>query len=71
VIGLHPGKETGNSSTNISIGFGVEDLTPVKAKLDELKVKYDVSNDKAGQILSFNDPDGTPLYFMQSKIGNW
>jgi len=71
VIGLHPAKQTGNSSANISIGFGVEKLDDVKTKLDELHVKFDVSDDKAGNILSFYDPDGTPLYFMESKVGQW
>ena len=71
VIGLHPADKTGNSTTNVSIGFGVEDLAPVKTKLEELKVKYSLSEDKAGYIVSFTDPDGTPLYFMQMKVGNW
>jgi len=71
VIGLHPAAETGNNSANISIGFGVEKLDDVKEKLNELHVKFDVSGDKAGNIVNFSDPDGTPLYFMESKIGSW
>ncbi len=71
VIGLHPAKETRNNGAGVSIGFGVDELAPVKAKLDELKIKYDSSGDKAGNFLSFKDPDGTPLYFMQSKVGDW
>jgi hypothetical protein len=46
-------------------------LDEVKEKLNELHVKFDVSGDKAGNILNFSDPDGAPLYFMESKIGSW
>ena len=71
VIGSHPSNKTGNGNANISIGFGVEKLEEVKKRLNELHVPFDLSDDKAGDILSFNDPDGTPLYLMQSKIGSW
>ena len=71
VIGLHPAKETRDNGGGVSIGFGVDDVAPVKIKLDEMKVKYDLSEDKAGHFVSLSDPDGTPLYFMQSKVGNW
>ena len=71
VIGLHPSEKSGNATTNVSIGFGVENLDEVKKRLMELDVTFDVSADKAGDILGFHDPDGTPLYFMQSKIGSW
>ena len=71
IIGLHPSETTGNTSTNVSIGFGVENLDEVKNRLNELGVVFDVSADKAGEFVSFQDPDGTPLYFMRSKIGSW
>ena len=71
VIGLHPAEKTGNANPNISIGFGVENLDEAKKRLMELNVKFDQFGDKAGDIVGFNDPDGTPLYFMQSKIGEW
>ena len=71
VIGLHPSKTSGNANTSVSIGFGVENLDEVKKKLNELNVKFDLAGDKAGDILNFRDPDGTPIYFMQSKIGEW
>jgi len=71
VIGLHPAEKAGNADSSVSIGFGVENLDEVKNKLKELNVKFDVSGDKAGNFVSFHDPDGTPLYFMQSKIGEW
>ena len=71
VIGLHPAEKPGNANTSVSIGFGVENLDEVKTKLNELNVKFDLGGDKAGDILSFRDPDGTPLYFMQLRIGEW
>ena len=71
VIGLHPANEVKSDGGNISIGFGVDDLDPVKKRLGEMGVRFSVSSDKSGDILSFSDPDGTPLYFMQSKIGSW
>ena len=71
VIGLHPAKEVHIGSTNVSIGFGIVNLEEVKIRLDELGVKYKISDDKAGDFVSFTDPDGTSLYFMQSKVGDW
>ncbi len=70
VIGLHPASKISNTSSNISIGFGVDTLDEVKTKLNELEIKY-TTNDKAGELISFTDPYGTPLYFMQSKNGEW
>lgn len=71
VIGLHPAETVSATGGNMSIGFGVDDLAPARKRLEELGIAYTESGDKAGQFLSFTDPDGTPLYFMQSKIGTW
>src|SRR5213594_1589604 len=36
VIGLHPAKETENSTNSISVGFGVDSLTEAEKRLEEL-----------------------------------
>ncbi|HET9823970.1 MAG TPA: VOC family protein [Chitinophagaceae bacterium] len=71
IIGLHPAGIGNNASTNVPIGVGVENLEDVRMRLKELNVKFTESADKAGDFIGFQDPDGTPLYFMQSKIGEW
>ncbi|MGZ4886111.1 MAG: VOC family protein [Candidatus Aminicenantales bacterium] len=53
----------------MSIGFGVEDIESAKKLLDEKGVPYDPKEGKSGILVSFTDPDGTPLYFIQSKVG--
>ncbi len=70
-IGLHPNVEEFTGRNGISIGFGVEDIESAKRLLDEKGVKYDHNEGKSGSLVSFADPDGTPLYFMQSKVGRW
>jgi catechol 2,3-dioxygenase-like lactoylglutathione lyase family enzyme len=70
-IGLHPSAEEFTGRFGISIGFGIEDIRSAKRLLDEKAVKYDCKEGKPGTLLSFTDPDGTPLYFMQSKVGRW
>ena len=71
IIGLHPGGKAGKQTTNISVGFIVEKLDEARSKLDELGLKYENAEDMAGNFVNFTDPDGTPLYFMQMKAGNW
>ena len=71
VIGLHPSKGQVTSAQGISIGFGIATLADAEKRLKELQVSYDTTEDKAGNFASFTDPDGTPLYFMQSKVGDW
>src|SRR5437016_617215 len=65
VIGLHPARETGNASADISIGFGVDSLAEAEKRLKELNVSYETTEDKTGKIAYFKDPDGTTLYFME------
>lgn len=71
VIGLHPTDKTIDRLDAISIGFGIDKLADAEQRLRELGVVYKNGEDKGGLYASFHDPDGTPLYFMQSKIGNW
>lgn len=70
-IGLHPSDEEFTGREGISIGFAVEDIESAKKLLDEKGVKSNRNEGKSGSLLSFTDPDGTPLYFMQSKVGRW
>jgi catechol 2,3-dioxygenase-like lactoylglutathione lyase family enzyme len=70
-IGLHPNVEEFTNRAGMSIGFGIEDIESAKRLLDEKGVKSYSKEDKSGILLSFMDPDGTPLYFMQSKVGPW
>jgi len=70
-IGLHPAKQITQRSNDISIGFGVEQIKEVEARLKELGVQYQRSEDGVGIYAHFHDPDGTPIYFMESKIGEW
>ena len=49
VIGLHPGGASHDiETTTFSIGFGVDSLSPVKNRLQELGVDFKTSEDKAG-----------------------
>src|SRR5436305_15036198 len=68
VIGFHPAEETGNETTGISIGFGVDSLAEAEKRLEELSVTYETAEDKAGKLAHFKDPNGTLLYFMESTI---
>lgn len=70
-IGLHPAEKTNERTNDISIGFGVEKINEVESRLKELGVQYQTTDDKAGIYAHFHDPDGTPIYFMESKIGDW
>lgn len=70
-IGLHPAKQTTKRSEDISIGFGVDKVEEVEHRLKELGVPFRNSEDKAGIYAHFKDPDGTPIYFMESKVGEW
>jgi catechol 2,3-dioxygenase-like lactoylglutathione lyase family enzyme len=70
-IGLHPAKDANTSSTQIAIGFGIDDLKEAEKRLDELGVQHQRAEEEAGIFANFQDPDGVYLYFMQSKIGKW
>ena len=51
----------------MSIGFTVYDFIKAKNSLTEMKVKYEERNERGGNFIHFNDPDGTPLYFINPK----
>jgi catechol 2,3-dioxygenase-like lactoylglutathione lyase family enzyme len=70
-IGLHPSAEEFTGRDGISIGFGVKDIESAKRLLNEKGLPGDSKEGNSGILLSFADPDGTPLYFIQSKVGRW
>lgn len=70
-IGLHPANKKTKRSQEISIGFGVDKVIEVEHRLKELGIPFSESEDKSGIFAHFTDPDGTPLYFMESKVGDW
>jgi catechol 2,3-dioxygenase-like lactoylglutathione lyase family enzyme len=65
-IGLHPNTEEFANRNGISIGFAVEDIESAKRLLDEKGLEYQSKDDQPGALISFTDPDGTPLYFIPS-----
>jgi len=71
IIGLHPAQKVNERPNDISIGFSIDNLTQVEDRLKELRIKYERAEDGGGYYFNFKDPDGTPLYFMQLKEGNW
>ena len=68
IIGLHPASGEIIPSTQVSIGFMIDDLDGAKALLDGQHIAYSEKSDKAGVFLSFHDPDGTGIYF---NLPNW
>ncbi len=67
IIGLHPSENGKNSSENISIGFTVNHFDEAKIHLVESNVVHHDRKEEGGNFIHFKDPDGTPLYFIESK----
>ena len=69
VIGLHPSSEnTKVRSCHISLGFTVEDFQEAKIALNKLGILFSERREEGGVFLHFEDPDGTPIYFIQPKF---
>ena len=66
-IGLHPTKENLSADAHISIGFMTDNLSDAKSLLEKNQIEYQSREEEGGSFLHFKDPDGTMLYFMQSK----
>lgn len=66
-IGLHPSDKPVKPSTQVSIGFMVDDIKDAKKVLDENTIIYSEDDGKSGIYLHFQDLDGTALYFTQPK----
>ena len=69
VVGLHPSKELSQTKSpgHISIGFTTDNFDDAKALLNKLAIEFNTRDEEGGQFLHFNDPDGTPLYFIKPK----
>jgi len=69
VIGLHPSKELpqSNDAGHISIGFTTDNFDEAKSLINKLSLKVQTREEEGGQFLHFNDPDGTPIYFINPK----
>lgn len=69
VIGLHPSKELSGTNTagHISIGFTTENFDEAEEHLNKLSIEVKPRREEGGRFLHFNDPDGTPLYFIEPK----
>ena len=65
IIGLHPSNENRKASSQISIGFMIDDIKDAETLLTKNNIKFKRGDGKAGIILNFLDPDGTNLYFGQ------
>jgi len=66
-IGLHPGKDTGNHSGTLSVGFMIESINTAKALLETNGIPFTDDDGKSGHYLHFKDPDNTILYFVEPK----
>jgi catechol 2,3-dioxygenase-like lactoylglutathione lyase family enzyme len=66
LIGLHPSTEE-NKAGNISIGFTTDNFEEAKSFLSEHLIETELRSEEGGEFIHFNDPDGTPLYFIKPK----
>ena len=69
VIGLHPtdASHLKNNSGNVSIGFVADNLDDARSMLEQLSIKSTDRKEEGGSFVHFEDPDGTPLYFIKSR----
>lgn len=69
VIGLHPTVATNLSknSGNVSIGFTSDNFDETLTELQKLSIQTEKREEEGGRFLHFTDPDGTALYFIESK----
>ena len=68
-IGLHPAREPATPGTQLSIGFAVGNLSETIAQLRQRGIAIADPDVPTGrdQIVSFADPDGTPLYVIETQ----
>lgn len=69
VIGLHPTPDSSltGSSGIVSIGFTSDNFDETQSVLQKLSIDTEKRDEEGGRFLHFNDPDGTALYFIESK----
>jgi predicted enzyme related to lactoylglutathione lyase len=68
-IGLHPkpGHAENSPRGNLSIGFEVEDMESAARHLTDHGVALTRFENTEARFALFSDPDGAPLYLIQSK----
>jgi catechol 2,3-dioxygenase-like lactoylglutathione lyase family enzyme len=71
-IGLHPKPEHDKTSPrgNLSIGFEVKDMESAVRALTAHGVAPTQFENEEAKFALFSDPDGAPLYFIQTKTPN-
>src|SRR5690349_4985789 len=71
-IGLHPkaGHDASVPRGNLSIGFEVEDMEAAVRHLTTHGVPLTPFETEEAKFALFADPDGAPLYFIQTKTPN-
>ena len=71
-IGLHhkPGHDRSMPRGNLSIGFEVADMETAVRQLTDNRVALTPFENDEAKFASFADPDGAPLYFIQTKTPN-
>jgi catechol 2,3-dioxygenase-like lactoylglutathione lyase family enzyme len=71
-IGLHPKREHDRNMPrgNLSIGFEVPDMEAAVRQLTDNGVALTPFENDEAKFALFADPDGAPLYFIQTKTPN-
>jgi len=71
-IGLHakPGHATNMPGGNLSIGFDVEDMESAAQHLTGSGVALTRFENEEAKFALFSDPDGAPLYLIETKARN-
>ena len=67
IIGLHPAHGEVKPSSQVSIGFMIDNIAEAETLLTSHNVPFERYDDKSGIYINFKDPDGTALYFTQPK----
>jgi catechol 2,3-dioxygenase-like lactoylglutathione lyase family enzyme len=68
-IGIHPTTEGTANSSNVSIGFTIDNFEETKDQLSSLAIPTQLREEEGGKFIHFADPDGTALYFIKPKWG--
>ena len=71
-IGLHSkaGHDKNSPRGNLSIGFEVEDMESAARHLTARGVELQRFENEEAKFALFSDPDGAPLYLIESKTPN-
>ena len=71
-IGLHSkaGHDKNSPRGNLSIGFEVEDIESATRQLTARGVEFQRFENEEAKFALFSDPDGAPLYLIESRTPN-